>query len=169
MGEAERRIEARAHRAILPPIHVTTGQLVRLDQQEPTRSGANKWPEHRMAEMRKMSQPESVSIRATCPDCGDVDLTVDRLRAQLCVTDNRGSYAFRCPGCETEVERPADPGVVDLLVSAGVELSVWKRADEDGASHSGPAFTWDDVLSLHDELERPDWIERLVAWAPPTA
>lgn len=119
--------------------------------------------------MREMSEPESVSIRATCPECGDVDLTVDRLRAQLCVTDNRGSYAFVCPGCELEVERPAEPGVVDLLVSAGVELSVWRRSDEDTAGHDGPPFTWDDVLALHEALEAPDWFDRLLSSAPPSA
>lgn len=114
-----------------------------------------------------MPQPESVSIRATCPDCGDVDLRVEQLRAQLCVTDNQGSYAFVCPACDGQVTRPAEPGVVDLLVSAGVELSVWRRPD-DGADHAGPAFTWDDVLELHEELARPDWFERLQAGAPPT-
>lgn len=109
-----------------------------------------------------MPQPESVSIRATCPKCGDVDLQVGQLRAQLCVTDNQGSYAFVCPGCAEEVTRPAEPGVVDLLVSAGVELSVWRRPN-DAEDHSGPPFTWDDVLELHEALEHSDWFEQLTA------
>jgi len=120
-----------------------------------------------MVEMREMSQPESVSIRATCPDCGDVDLTVDRLRAQLCITDNRGSYAFVCPGCEGEVKRPAEPDVVDLLVSAGVELSVWKLPEADLVTYDGPPFTWEDVLTLHEALESPDWFEHLLTSSPP--
>jgi len=120
-----------------------------------------------MVEMREMSQPESVSIRATCPACGDVDLTIDRLRAQLCITDNRGSYAFVCPGCEGEVERPAEAGVVDLLVSAGVELSVWKLPEADTTTYDGPAFTWDDVLTLHEALEAPNWFEDLLASSSP--
>jgi predicted RNA-binding Zn-ribbon protein involved in translation (DUF1610 family) len=120
-----------------------------------------------MAEMNEMSQPENVSIRATCPDCGDVDLNVRQLRAQLCVDNEQGSYAFVCPVCEVEVSRPAEPGVIDLLVSAGVELSIWERPTDDSAGHDGPAFTWDDVLSLHEALEQPDWFDRLMASSPP--
>ena len=109
-----------------------------------------------------MSQPEGVSIRATCPSCGDVDLLIGQIRAQLCVTDNRGSYSFSCPGCTSDVSKPAEPGVVDLLVSAGVELTVWERPIDDEV-HDGPAFTWDDVLAFHEQLDDPDWFDKLVA------
>ena len=115
-----------------------------------------------MAERGDMSQPEGVSIRATCPSCGDVDLVIGQIRAQLCVTDNRGSYSFKCPTCTSDVSKPAEPGVVDLLVSAGVELTVWERPADAGEAHDGPAFTWDDVLTFHDLLDQPDWFDQLV-------
>ena len=110
-----------------------------------------------------MPQPEGVSIRATCPACGDVDLVINQIRAQLCVTDNRGSYSFNCPGCASDVSKPAEPGVVDLLVSAGVDLTVWERPADSDEVHDGPPFTWDDVLAFHEALEQPDWLDKLTS------
>lgn len=115
-----------------------------------------------MVEREDMPQPEGVSIRATCPSCGDVDLVISQIHAQLCVTDNRGSYSFSCPGCSSAVSKSAEPGVVDLLVSAGVDLTVWERPSDADEVREHPVFTWDDVLAFHEALEQDDWFDKLL-------
>jgi len=102
------------------------------------------------------------TIRATCPTCGDVDLTIPQVRAMLCATTNEGSYAFQCPECRFAVSKPADASVVDLLVAAGVELSIWESPAELFEQHDGPAITPDDLLDFHFALQQPGWFERLV-------
>src|SRR5207253_11459642 len=65
------------------------------------------------------------TIRASCPDCGDVELTTADMTVRVCSEDQRGTYAFRCPACTMAVTKSAEPRIVDLLVSSGVELQVW--------------------------------------------
>ena len=64
------------------------------------------------------------TIRASCPSCGDVDLTVGDVSVRVCANDHSGSYTFRCPECELAVAKQADPTVVELLVSSGVEMDI---------------------------------------------
>src|SRR5438105_6451867 len=50
---------------------------------------------------------ESVAtIRASCPTCGDVELTSADVQVLVCTTTNEGSYAFRCPACRLAVAQP---------------------------------------------------------------
>ena len=105
-------------------------------------------------------------VRATCPSCGDVELSVHQLSAILCITTNEGSYAFQCPQCGVAVVKDAEAHVVDLLVSAGVQLSVFELPAELTEVHAGPAFTHDDLLAFHERLQQDDWfaeVEALVA------
>lgn len=103
------------------------------------------------------------TIRATCPACGDVDLTVPQISALVCVTTNEGSYAFQCPECRLSVSKPAERRVVDLLVSAGVELAVWEVPAELREPHAGPPISYDDLLAFHYEISEPDWLTRVLA------
>jgi hypothetical protein len=85
----------------------------------------------------------------------------------------KASYRFRCPSCRDPVERRADDKVVELLLSAGVDMganldtsaSMHPAAhrsapgkDQDGAAPDGsggrsrtadPPFTLDDLLDFH--------------------
>ena len=70
------------------------------------------------------------TIRATCGDCGDVELTTSDVRVRVCIEDNQGSYLFRCPTCQMAVVKSAEPRIVDLLVASGVELSTWSLPAE---------------------------------------
>ena len=70
------------------------------------------------------------TIRASCPSCGDVDLTVEDVSVHVCADDRRGSYSFRCPECHMAVSKPAEPNVVDILVSSGVRMAVWQLPAE---------------------------------------
>lgn len=70
------------------------------------------------------------SIRATCTECGDVDLVASDMRVRVCEDDNQGSYSFRCPTCRMVMVKAAEPRVVELLATAGVEVSRWQLPAE---------------------------------------
>lgn len=103
------------------------------------------------------------TIRASCPTCGDVELTTLDVRVLVCSTTNEGSYAFRCPACRMRVSKPAEGRIVDVLVSSGVQLSVWQLPAELDEPHSGAAISYDDLLEFHYELQREDWFEQVAA------
>lgn len=103
------------------------------------------------------------TIRATCPDCGDVELASADVTVRLCEDDQRGSYAFRCPSCLLAVAKGAEARVVDLLVSSGVELQCWRLPDELREVRMGALFTHDDLLSFHERLDGPAWFAELSA------
>ena len=102
------------------------------------------------------------TIRASCPSCGDVELTSRDVIVRVCAADNQGSYAFRCPDCAMAVAKLADPKIVDLLVSSGVRLSVWHLPAELSEAHDGEVVSYDDLLEFHYALQQEGWFERLV-------
>lgn len=101
------------------------------------------------------------TIKASCPTCGDVELTTRDVQVLLCATTNEGSYAFRCPACSLAVSKPAEPRIVDVLVASGVRLSVWQMPAELDEEHAGAPISYDDLLEFHFELKGDDWFERL--------
>ena len=74
------------------------------------------------------------TIRANCPECGDVQLKVEDLMVRVCADDEQGAYTFRCPTCTTVVVKEASRRIVDLLVSSGavdeVERSIERLVAE---------------------------------------
>lgn len=103
------------------------------------------------------------TIRASCPTCGDVELTSREVTVQVCATNEQGSYAFRCPRCRVAVSKLAEQRIVDLLVSSGVRLSVWSLPSELAERRAGPAISYDDLLEFHHLLEQDDWVQRLLS------
>jgi len=103
------------------------------------------------------------TIRASCPSCGDVDLTVRDVSVRVCANDHRGSYNFRCPECELAVAKHAEPNVVELLVSSGVKMAVWQLPAELWEPRAGDPISHDDLLDFHDLLSEGNWFERLTA------
>lgn len=101
------------------------------------------------------------TIRATCPTCGEVELTPDDIELRVCTYAPASFYQFDCPLCGDQVQKPADDRVVQLLISGGVSASVWQLPDESNESHEGPSFTFDDLLDFHLLLQSDDWFERL--------
>lgn len=91
-------------------------------------------------------------VRASCPDCGDVELSTDEVQVRVCVDDGAGSYAFRCPTCRVAAGKPAGARVVHLLVSWGSPLTMWRLPAELDEARHGPPLTHDDLLSFHREL-----------------
>jgi hypothetical protein len=63
------------------------------------------------------------------------------------------------------VAKDASRRIVDLLVSSGVRLQVWRRPAELLEDRDGPRFTPDDLLDFHLLLRQDDWFEQLTAVA----
>ncbi len=103
------------------------------------------------------------TIRASCPSCGDVDLTVGDVSVRVCSNDHRGSYTFRCPECQLAVSKPADANVVELLVASGVRMDVWELPAELWEPRVGEPISHDDLLDFHELLSDERWFERLSA------
>ena len=103
------------------------------------------------------------TIRASCPTCGDVELTTRDVTVQVCSTNNQGSYSFRCPDCRMAVSKPAEARIVDLLVSSGVRLSVWHMPAELDETREGAPITYDDLLEFHYSIQQDGWLDRLTA------
>ena len=106
-------------------------------------------------------------IRASCPTCGDVELSTAEVRVLMCSSTSEGSYVFRCPTCEMAVSKPADANVVEVLVASGVRLSTWHLPAELDEEHDGPAIGYDDILDFHFGLQRDDWVDELSRMAAP--
>lgn len=107
-------------------------------------------------------------IRASCEECGDVELRVVDVNVRVCVDDDAGSYVFRCPRCTMAVVKDAEPRVVELLVASGVEITYWARPAELAEHRAGPAFTHDDLLDFHELLESDDWQHELLGSGGPS-
>jgi hypothetical protein len=102
-------------------------------------------------------------IRATCPTCGEVDLSPQEVNLVVCSASDgtdRSFYSFSCTGCANEVKRPADPRAVAVLRAGGVRLERRTLPAEALEVHRGPNLTWDDVL---DFQLASDSIDRLTA------
>ena len=48
------------------------------------------------------------TIRASCPDCGDVEFTTRDVQVRVSAPDGSGTYAFSCPGCAVTVVKAAE-------------------------------------------------------------
>jgi hypothetical protein len=96
-------------------------------------------------------------IRATCPGCGEVELTPPDVELRVSKQETQSFYAFVCPECYQTVTKPADRRVVRLPAQP------WDPPSEILEPRTGPRLTWDDLLDLHLELESPDWWSRFQA------
>ena len=103
------------------------------------------------------------TIRATCGECGDVELTTADVRVRVCIEDNSGTYNFRCPSCRMTVVKPAEARVIELLVASGVTLVTWDLPAELSEARTGPAINHDDLLDFHALLDSDEaWMDAVV-------
>ena len=101
------------------------------------------------------------TIRASCGDCGDVELTSADVTVRVCSANSAGSYSFACPSCTRVVVKAAEPRIVELLVTSGVRLVTWSLPDELNETHAGEPIDHDDLLDFHALLETDGWMETL--------
>jgi len=98
------------------------------------------------------------TIKASCPSCGDVELTPAQVRLVVCSVKAWSYYAFICTQCMEEVRKPAGRDVVALLISGGVIAEPWSVPAEVLEEHSGPVLCYDDVLDFALCLDTADLV-----------
>jgi len=103
------------------------------------------------------------TIRASCSDCGDVELTTADVSVRICDDNNHGTYSFRCPTCETTVVKSAEPRTIDLLVASGVVFTTWQMPAELNELKEGEPIDHDDLLDFHDLLSDDRALEQALA------
>jgi hypothetical protein len=106
-------------------------------------------------------------IKASCQDCGDVELAVDEVRVRVCADDETGAYVFRCPSCQMSVVKPAESRIVDLLVDTGVKVVRWNLPAELFERHTGAPITHDDLIDFHRIMQQDDWFSQVLALGAP--
>ncbi|MCW2607790.1 MAG: hypothetical protein JWO60_2483 [Frankiales bacterium] len=104
------------------------------------------------------------TIKASCPTCGEVELTPADVALMVCSHSPLSYYAFHCPTCSEEVRKPADDHVVSLLVSGGVPAQVWEVPAEALEPRPGPALTYDDLLDFALHLGTSDLLAELATF-----
>jgi hypothetical protein len=75
------------------------------------------------------------------------------------VTVSRLCYSFECPGCGTAVSHPATRRETQLLAAQGARIVT-------GATSQPPPLTMDDMITLHELLQREDWMQSLLSATP---
>ena len=94
------------------------------------------------------------TIKASCPICGDVTLSVRDVKLVINSVPDRSYYAFDCHG--ERVVKPAGPEVVSKLKHTGVTLEHVIVPAEALEERLGPALTPDDVLDFMNSLDALD-------------
>jgi ribosomal protein S27E len=87
-------------------------------------------------------------IKATCPSCGDVELSRDQVRLVVHPLADRSFYGFTCTLCGDAVRKPAGGEVVRLLTMGGVVAERIVVPAEALERRTGPAISADDVLDF---------------------
>jgi hypothetical protein len=88
------------------------------------------------------------------------------VRDVLAAVGEGSCYRFSCPTCTETVIKPADERIARLLTTGGVPVvepphdRVLRHPEE---PPSGPAFTLDDLINLHELLGTADWFHGLEA------
>ncbi|MEX2457452.1 MAG: hypothetical protein WD770_00525 [Actinomycetota bacterium] len=102
------------------------------------------------------------TIRATCPRCGEVDMTPDQVF--LSIRPPSSSYRFECPVCTASIEKVADRTVVALLLSAGVNLGDGRPAAPTVRPEHRelPPFTAGDLQGFRELLRDGRFLEQLL-------
>lgn len=109
-------------------------------------------------------QTHMTRIRATCPDCGNVEFGVTDIVVVGAHEGTTRTYRFACPCCDRPVHRFAEPDIIDLLLSVGVPVEQGLAAPiehVDGPASQLPPLTETDIDRFASLLETRDWFARL--------
>ncbi len=102
------------------------------------------------------------TVRASCPTCGDVEMTTRDVKVLVCTSTSFSTYSFLCPACQLLVNKAATEQVVDILVGAGVKVISWTLPAELDEPRIGPPITHDELLGFHFSLQTQGWLEEVV-------
>lgn len=93
------------------------------------------------------------TVKATCPDCGVVEMTERDVTLYVCTERPALSrYEFVCPACHQQVDKSACDEQINLLLSVGVATHILDIPCEALEPHVGPPLTLDDLLDFALEL-----------------
>jgi hypothetical protein len=92
-----------------------------------------------------------------------VELSVDNVQVQVCMSTSFSTYSFVCPVCQLIVNKDASEAVVDSLNKAGARLMAWSLPAELSEPKLGPRITYDDLLEFHLALESGSWQDELAS------
>lgn len=102
-----------------------------------------------------MVPPEMV--RASCPDCGAVDLHRQQVRLVLSDVPAASRYSFTCPRCTAWISKPAD---VHVLLLGRVPVHHETAPAELREPHTGGPITLDDLIDLGRGMAETDDLAR---------
>ena len=92
------------------------------------------------------------TIKATCPTCGDVDLTPGDVTVTVARELGWSTYSFTCGECADSVCKPADEETVRLLTGAGVRIErvaiPLEYLESRVLTRTNPPLTEDDLLDF---------------------
>ena len=114
-----------------------------------------------MAYTRSRRQQRFAVVWATCPTCGDVELTSEQVQIQTCTSDGTSTYSFVCPACSLIANKPASVSVVESLSAAGSRLVAWNYPAELTEAKVGAPICHNDLLDFHAALETDGWQSEL--------
>lgn len=108
----------------------------------------------------------STVIRVSCPTegCGAQRVTSNDVTLRMLEGEDSGQYAFKCPVCLLWVTKDASVHIVGLLKDAGVQIVILTLPEElydPNRSSSRGVISLDEVLEIHEALEKDDFIDRL--------
>jgi hypothetical protein len=101
-------------------------------------------------------------IKASCSECGDVELSTSDMMVRVCTQADQATYIFRCPSCQMSVAKQAERRIVELLVASGVKLERWDLPQEMFEEKLGSPITHDDLIDFHRLLESEGWFDELL-------
>ena len=84
---------------------------------------------------------------ASCPRCGDLDVSAEQMWLVLTDRSEMNHYFFHCPGCGQHVRRKAHAITVRLLERL-VPVETIEIPAEALELHDGPPLTEDDLIDL---------------------
>ena len=96
------------------------------------------------------------TIKATCPECGDVELTPADVRVEVeeTLAAPVSVFAFDCRFCDTHVRGPVDQPTADALTRAGARTVHFRLPAEVREPHEGQPLTEDEVIAFGRWLEK---------------
>ena len=103
------------------------------------------------------------TIKATCPDCGDVDLRPREINVVVAPAAGWATYRFICPECDHEITKSADEEVVTLLRGAGVAVERLHVPAEALEMHFGNPISHDDLIDFGLTLRSTDRLIQILS------